>query len=85
MSWVRYPYKPVPDLKGMLDYHAELGVRLERPRESLYTEVPLTESLPELQAAFRLGAIHFMGELALDVSTNLPVFKLCPASAGLGR
>lgn len=95
VPWPDYPYRikekeRVNHLQQMRDYLANVGRQkgiFVRPfDQSLWYEVPECESLPELEAAFKRGTIHFSGKLSLggvDHKDKL-VFKLLPPSAGMG-
>ncbi|GAA5871320.1 hypothetical protein JCM3774_000909 [Rhodotorula dairenensis] len=93
VRWPDYPYhiKPgveYPHLERMHDYLASLdNVSIRRPDPSLWTEIPHCESQAELEAAFKLGTIHFGGRLTVGndkTNKNKLIFKLAPPSAGMG-
>ncbi|GAA6051086.1 hypothetical protein JCM3770_004705 [Rhodotorula araucariae] len=89
IHWPSYPYRireciEYPHLERMHDYLSSLpsAAPVKRPDPSLWTEVPVCESKPELQAAFMQSSVHFMGSLAAD--KDRLVFRLSPPAAGMG-
>ena len=71
----------------MHDYLISLGdVAVRRPDQSLWTEIPYCESRAELEAAFKLGTVHFGGRMCVGEkdSKNKLFFKLVAPCAGMG-
>ncbi|GAA5881565.1 hypothetical protein JCM1840_003445 [Sporobolomyces johnsonii] len=93
VRWPDYPSRTA-DSPFLRDIHAYLssllpGISIKQPDSSLETTFPAVESKEELQAAFKLGTIHFSGELSSpktggSFQDRRLVFKLCPPSAGMG-
>ncbi|BGP40958.1 hypothetical protein JCM10449v2_004923 [Rhodotorula kratochvilovae] len=78
VHWPSYPYRvqegvETPHLEQMHDYLSSLpsSAPVKRPDPSLWTEIPLCESKPELQAAFMQG------------TKDRLIFKLSPPAAGM--
>lgn len=93
VRWLDYPYKIEPRvevaaLARMHDYLASLDdISIRRPDPSLWAEIPHCESRAEIDAAFKLGTIHFSGRLTVGndrTRKDKLVFKLSPPSAGMG-
>ncbi|KDE07677.1 hypothetical protein MVLG_02137 [Microbotryum lychnidis-dioicae p1A1 Lamole] len=90
INWETYTLMTQPpNLKLMVDHLQSLvgrssARRFDAPKESLWSRIPEQESLEEMQAAFKLGTIHFTGDLTVDAQTKKLVVRLCPAHVGMG-
>ncbi|KAK4698432.1 hypothetical protein P7C70_g7845, partial [Phenoliferia sp. Uapishka_3] len=74
------PRKPVPVLQNLHDYMQKLAPSVNRPKESIYQEIPECESAKEMEAAFRVGTIQFTASLEFEKGSTKPTLSLNPPS-----
>lgn len=74
----------VETLLNLLNYLKVLGdengIKVEQTKPNVWNQFPICESLEEMNAAFKLGKIHFTGDLKFEGKQI--VLKLNPASVG---